>query len=616
MKKTYLLTLLFCGLFFVQSSGQTPIETRRWEVHTDPNVYCEIDSNGDWLDIYSSILANYLKGENVIAIKNVSLLKPSYIPSNQAGYAYLLKGRILRSDGENLEALQHLDSARTLFEKEKDVQGLFFAYVDLLEHYRANAAREEAKAYIAQLEYTEQFNDINPEYRSRFKHRAAALLLELDMNDKSVARILEESIELAKEADAPWQLATALLDLGYCHHLQETANPVPYFKEAALIFDTLGYTRDWSLVQFNLAREMTRSGDHQAGLDIINTVQTAAAQNEWGWLEIDCWKLRAEFFAGMGDIDKAMAAYHEYHEGAIIEIINNFNVAHAEMMAELGTQTARNDLLKSAANQAEIERAFHEERSTKQAYITAVIVITLLFVVFTWFFFRTRRLNLTLLNQKNLTASANQQLEQALVQRDMIFREMHHRIKNNLATLSGLLYLQERSISSPTAKGALVETRNRIQAMAVIHRGLYQTENVDSISLQPYLEELTPNLIATFGSEAENVLWTIKCETIELKFDLAVPVAMIINELLTNALKHAFKGGRDGCLDIIGEMGEGDNWTIVIRDDGPGLPEGYTWQESKSLGMKLIRVLSEESGIELSYSHENNTTTFTLKYEA
>lgn len=201
------------------------------------------------------------------------------------------------------------------------------------------------------------------------------------------------------------------------------------------------------------------------------------------------------------------------------------------------------------------------------------------------------------LHQAQLRKELNRRLtwmETSLEEKELLLKEIHHRVKNNLQIISSLLSLQTQIISDEKARAALENSQLRVRSMALIHEKLYQSESLSHIELGPYIRSLAANLFHTYRQDAARVQLEIEIGDISAGVDSAVPIGLIMNELITNSLKYAFPGDRKGIIRISMQRQE-DNWIrLTYTDNGVGLPEGYQVGAGKSLGMRLIYNLARQ----------------------
>lgn len=181
---------------------------------------------------------------------------------------------------------------------------------------------------------------------------------------------------------------------------------------------------------------------------------------------------------------------------------------------------------------------------------------------------------------------------ESLQEKEILLKEIHHRVKNNLQIISGLLYLQEEQVQDRIALEAFRESRNRIGSMALVHEELYRSTNLSRVCLGEYVRDLLPRLFGN-GDSAPRVVRQLHLGEVRVPIEQAVPSGLIINELLTNAYKHAFAGRESGVLTVtVGKID--DRIEIEIRDDGPGLPDTFSMEHTTSLGMQLVCNLTRQ----------------------
>jgi two-component sensor histidine kinase len=208
--------------------------------------------------------------------------------------------------------------------------------------------------------------------------------------------------------------------------------------------------------------------------------------------------------------------------------------------------------------------------------------------------------------EKELVAS-EQQLRQSLSEKESLLKEIHHRVKNNLQIVSSLLYLQEDYLQDAKGIEILRESQNRIKSMALIHEQLYGTADLAKIDFGRYVQGLAANLFDAYGIDPVRIRLNVRADDIALGVDMAVPCGLIVNELVSNALKHAFSPGAGGMLDIIIRRLDAGRMEIVVADDGIGLNPSQTTAENQSLGLRLIETLTAQLDGRLTTQTENGT---------
>jgi PAS domain S-box-containing protein len=186
-----------------------------------------------------------------------------------------------------------------------------------------------------------------------------------------------------------------------------------------------------------------------------------------------------------------------------------------------------------------------------------------------------------------------QRIRDSLREKEAMLKEIHHRVKNNLQVISSLLALQANYIDDASVGGMLRDSQNRIRSMALIHERLYQSPDLASIDFGRYIKDLVAQLFRAYGLQSGTVTPEIQTDQVYLAVAVAIPCSLIVNELVSNALKHAFPGGRPGTVRVL--LHAIDNkLKLVVADDGVGLPAGFDIAGSQSLGLQLVVTLAEQ----------------------
>ncbi|MBC7883544.1 MAG: GAF domain-containing protein [Anaerolineae bacterium] len=199
------------------------------------------------------------------------------------------------------------------------------------------------------------------------------------------------------------------------------------------------------------------------------------------------------------------------------------------------------------------------------------------------------------------------QLRTSLHEKEVLLREIHHRVKNNLQVVASMLKLQERQTPDRVSADALSQSQDRVRSMALIHEHLYLSDSLARIDLMGYLENLSDSLMSTHSQLADQVQLTRMLTSVQADLDMAVPLGLIVNELLTNALKHAFADGRQGRIDLALTPAENGCYQLVISDNGVGMPADLDMTTTHSLGLRLVRSLTRQIHGKLVMSQDNGT---------
>jgi len=187
----------------------------------------------------------------------------------------------------------------------------------------------------------------------------------------------------------------------------------------------------------------------------------------------------------------------------------------------------------------------------------------------------------------------DRQTEQ-LQHREIMLREIHHRVKNNMQVMSSLLSLQARTASNPETARMLEENQHRIQSMALLHEILYQSEDLASLDFSKYLLRMVDHLFRAYGVSSHQIHLHTELDPIRLEVDDALPSGLLISEVVSNSLKHAFPDGREGEIRILLHCPSPTTVSLVLSDNGVGFPAGLDWATSRSLGLRLVRTLAQQ----------------------
>ena len=244
----------------------------------------------------------------------------------------------------------------------------------------------------------------------------------------------------------------------------------------------------------------------------------------------------------------------------------------------------------------------------------AFSVIVLLIVVFILIRFRTKRLQKAQQELEQVVTIRTAELMNSLAERDILLKEIHHRVKNNLQVISGLLELQKEEMTDDKVKAAFAEGQSRVRSVALIHHNLYQHENLASIHFKPFISDLVKYLSEVFEEKNKKISVDVNGNDEQLDIDSAVPLGLIINELLTNAYKYA--SGANGIAVVKLELKRFSNteYRLIYSDNGPGIKGTINFDNAASLGLRLIKGLIGQLGGSVVY-HYSQGSVFTFVFK-
>ena len=198
---------------------------------------------------------------------------------------------------------------------------------------------------------------------------------------------------------------------------------------------------------------------------------------------------------------------------------------------------------------------------------------------------------------------SRQRLEISVHEKEVLLKEVHHRVKNNMQIIDSLLRLQANAIENPAAKTAMLNMQCRIRSMGLIHESLYRSDNLAAVDIAAYLNSLCSQLMRALVSTPGAIQLRLDLAPVHLAIDKAIPCGLLVNELVSNALKHAFPDGRSGVLRVdLQPLAHATGWRLRVSDDGVGLPPDFDLRRTTSLGLKLVTDLAHQLGGKLKIS--------------
>lgn len=298
--------------------------------------------------------------------------------------------------------------------------------------------------------------------------------------------------------------------------------------------------------------------------------------------------LLSDLYAKKGDYRKA----YDYH--VKFQKVNDsvFNMEKDKKLTELRLKyefREQQDAQKLAQQKKDAVNELRRKKSRNTLYF--ILLALLLVIVFAFYILndlkKTRRQQRIIENQK-------EQIQVSLNEKETLLREIHHRVKNNLQIISSLLNIQSSTIQDENVLSSIQEGQRRVQAMSLIHQNLYQSEKVSNVDIDNYLRELVDYLAGLYETESRAITTEIATEGIEFDIDTAIPLGLIVNELVSNAYKYAFRSVREGTIAISISHKTGNEYVLKVSNDGEPLPDGFDVKSHKSLGLKLVSILSRQ----------------------
>lgn len=536
------------------------------------------------------------------------------------------------------------DSAKASFEKalafyvkEKDTLRISRVYnnLGLMHRYSGNHA-ESLEAFMQSLRYKEKIHASAKDLATAYQNIGSALAIMQDfevaekwmkdalelfrqvgdssnyyvavMNLSTVYRDLqryEESIDLLMEAyhyrlrnGNRNQLGTCLYNLALSSQLNnDTEKAISYYREALVVFDKLGNKRRMMACHQRLANlyydiEDYRVAEEEAlkGLEIGDSITMPFHDQKLNdvlartYYATGRYKLAYDYQRRSNDIEQSMA--EEDHSARVMEIQKKYD-----------EETSKREIAELSVKNAEIEQ-MAKRRTFINYGLWAAVLIFLLIVVMLYRLYRAKQDANLMLWEKNKV------VEHSLEEKDVLLREIHHRVQNNLQFVSSLLNLQSRRVDDEKTLEVLKSCKQRIQSMALIHQKLYQEESLSGISIRNYTKNLVESLQMSYGIDENRIKTELYVDPLYLDINSAISIGLVLSELITNAYKYAFQNQEEGLLEVtLKEM----NGVLVmkVKDNGSGLPDDFDLETSESFGLKLVNSLARKLKADVTVSSEN-----------
>ena len=538
--------------------------------------------NGRFNIVYGSILLRQEKLDSayIVLDRAINQVKETDLAflNTQLGYVYERRGQIDMAADYALEALR-------LGEKLNDKKAKAVAYSDLSNLFWKKSRFKKGLEYgLKSLSIFEErgINDLDYDFTL---YVVGNNYLELKDYEKALqyfehAKAIGERYGFYNNLS---DIYISLVDLNtYLKKYKEAEiageNAIKYAK---LLDNNFMLMRSW----LSIGKMQQLEGKYISAIKSLKTSINVATEN-FG----DTYYL-SQAYETLG---KAYAGNHNYKDA--YEAIAEFDKLKAEIFTAESDQHI--SMLQTEFDVAQKESTIQQQQimlNQQRTRQTLIIIISMLLLLLLLILYKTFKLN----------KRKNKLLEKQNKEKEFLLKEIHHRVKNNLEIVSSLLSLQSAQTNDVTVIDAMQESQNRVQSMSMIHQKLYQGKNLGTIEMKDYLINLGNHVLDSFGVE-DRILLECAMETLELDVDTAVPLGLIVNELITNALKYAFPQGRKGQIEVRLKKESVNKLSLKIIDDGIG-QEDDDFTKGTGFGMQLIQLLTQQLNGTMEHVKSNGT---------
>lgn len=601
--------------------------------------------NSDKVSFFRS-LSNEEKAEDIYFFQSefTSLLKQNQNEYSVKKQFLFALGLINQIQNQNLEAVSKFN--------------------ELLNHKKYNLSeRETMDIYVATQEcylklnlYSKVF-DINKKINTLISNGVdyplwsyniqSRLYLQLEQYDKAISQLKSEITLLYKNPKRDSLIIpSAYNDLGYYYHLKKDYNnALSYYNKsiqtaikslkttnsfayesvllssqsniANLYLDRNEYKKTISIITEDilpkieskntplymqsylmLGEAYLKTNNLNETKSIIETLQQICCFNEVK-LKIQLLELKSSYFEKKEDYRTSLKYTSEIkHLKDSLLSVQNSNLLKS---------TELNYFIENKEKEVAAKNQIIEETEKTNLIIVIIGLIALLTTSF-FAFQNNRRKRLEIEKMNTSISKKNEEIKVSLHEKEILLKEIHHRVKNNLQIISGILSLQNNSISDEKAKQILIDGQDRIQTIALLHKTMYQNENFNMVDFQTYINELITYIKQTNITANKKITINQEIENIQFNIDAAIPLSLIINEIITNCYKHAFENKTEGIISISVKKQTNGLYELIIEDNGIGLPEKFTsFENSKSVGFDLIQGLCQQIDGEIEITSKQGT---------
>lgn len=492
------------------------------------------------------------------------------------------------------KSLDYLNAAIKYYEKNEFPDLLANAYVSMAEYFRTLKHFDQAENRLKMaLEIDSLRGPLNSKVLSRLYHRYAAVSHENDQIERA-RKFSLKSLSYSKPAGLLKEQATSYLELGFIYFNSKNEIALDYYKKALDIWSDLNMPHYQANNLHHLIRYYISMGMPDKAVNMTNKLIKICRDRNLEELlpyalEDKAYILSSQdkYEEAFKALDTSLTAWRE-----LIEMQHNNRIE--EMLMRFETEEAKEKM-----EEAKRQRLLAEELASKEKVTRITITIALIFAIaiiglLIYFNQRVQKRNSDIRSQQIIISEQKEQLEKQYREKDVMFMEMHHRVKNNFNILASLLNLHERKSENPITKKVLRESSHMVQVMNVTHSKLNKTDDGYKGSLKKQLEELLKQIKSTY--EVENISFSIEGDEVEVSMRQSVSIGLMVNELVTNSLKHGFDAAtqevENGKINISLSKKQNE-LAISVCDNGKGIPENLD-TKAESVGFKIINALIHE----------------------
>jgi two-component sensor histidine kinase/Tfp pilus assembly protein PilF len=557
------------------------------------------------------------KGNPELAKKNIQKALAIYIALNanpKIADCYNNLAIFYAQKGNYPEATQYFLKALKYYEKFADNSLIAGTYGNMGTLYNIQGKTNEAlKCYLKALKLIEHLDKNNIQFSGIYLSLGSIYLERKEI--EQALMMLDKANQVAIANKNVYMKAIVGQNLGKCYEKRKDYDKaLDHYLKANLLFGEMQNTDGVSTTNLDIGFCHHKMGENKKALQFI---KEAVKQLEGKNLDSQKtgYRYLSDVYASMKDYKLAFENYLIYKKlnDSLFDSEKEKKITQLQMQYEF-------DKIQDETKQAQREKILQmNEETKKERSIKYIVMIALLGVsvlglgVFTNLK-KNQRQKVIIAEQKKTVEEQNAVIKQSLAEKETLLREIHHRVKNNLQIISSLLNIQSQHIVDENVLSSIQEGQSRVQAMSLIHQNLYQSEHLSNVDIENYLRELTAYLSEMFVGSQKSIQVEVEASKIQFDIDTAIPLGLIVNELVSNAYKYAFDKRDSGKIKIKIKAINAIDYELDVNDDGNGLPAGFDPKNSRSLGLKLVSILSRQLRGSMSFNSDQGTS-FTVRFK-
>ena len=505
------------------------------------------------------------------------------------GRVYLEKGNVYRSEESYTESLENYLKAKAIFEELREWKYYVRCETNLAEYYRKLNKFPMALEYIRlALKNYSKYELKDTALLIRIHNRTAALDNEYTHNTASIIYNSRRAIALARLSNDVDAQATSLNEIGFTYkNMLKLDSAEMLYKEAERLWLSIGFKREALHVMNNRAMLYAHN---RYGEDLVKSVYmemiNLVNKDKVDYNLSDVYGQLHTYSIMHKDTGRAYKHFYLYHSSILSSLFKQHDAKVANITEKYESEKAKREV-------KQVKSQLVDSKAENTRIYIYLIVVIMLFGFIVYLLVRIQ--------------ASNKKLKERNFEKDTLIQEIHHRVKNNIQFISSLVNMQMNTSSSDVEVHSLSDASRRIKAMALVHEMLYNQKETTGISIKQYLEELISSLNDVVNSDKLAIKFNLQIQEVNFNVSNSIALGMITSELVSNSMKHAFKGVEFPMISIVLESKEKEV-VLVVSDNGNGISN--VLENKKTLGMRLIDIFSRQLKGKYSIASENG-----CKYE-